>query len=360
MASLLLAGYFGAGNLGDDAILLGFVQGLGKSEHRITVMSGNPEETNRLYGFTAIDRRDMTAFKRALDAADALVFPGGSIFQDASSVKSALFYGQLVKLAKAKGKKVIFLGQGVGPLTSFLGKRAAAAAFNSAEVIAVRDPGSMAALQELGVKRPIKVTADQAFLLPPPAESDSAGFSVGTMKAVGISVRPHGKKDEVKALFGEFARLLFNAQIMPVFIEMDRAHDGPLILDISKSQGGKIPDMRKLSTPMQAQQRMSRLEAVVAMRLHAGILAATVGVPPFMVSYDPKVTAFAKLLDLQTAPSMVGLTPQRLFESFMQFMRDRERNEKILERKRQELVNLAKGNLDILSEILPSQDKLES
>jgi len=358
MANLLLAGYFGAGNLGDDALLLGFIQGLGNTEHGITVMSGNPEETYRLYGLRSIDRKNMNAFKTALEVADALVFPGGSIFQDASSVKSVAYYGNLVKMAKAKGKKVIFLSQGVGPLTTFLGKRWAASAFEMADAVAVRDQGSLATLQSLGIKRPIRVTADMAFLLPKPVDTDTMGFAVGGMKAVGISVRPYGKKDEIQKLFGEFARLLFNAQMMPVFIEMDKQHDGPLILDISKAQGGKIPDLRKLQTPMQAQQRMARLDAVVAMRLHAGILATTVGVAPFMVSYDPKVTAFAKLLDLQTAPNVVGLTPQRLFDSFMQFMRDRERNEKVMERKREELVKLAQVNLDILADFLPNPVKM--
>lgn len=358
MANLLLAGYFGAGNLGDDAVLLGFIQGLGNTDHHVTVMSGNPDETQRLYGVRAIDRRNMNAFKDELETTDVLVFPGGSIFQDSSSVKSVAYYGNLVKQAKSKGKKVVFLGQGVGPLTSFLGKRWAASAFGMADGIGVRDPGSLATLKELGVKTPIRVTADMAFLLPKPAENDGVAFGVGGMKAVGISVRPHGKKDEVTTLFGEFCRLLFNAQIMPVLIEMDREHDGPLILDISKAQGGKIPDIRKVQTPMHLLQRMARLEAIVAMRLHAGILATTVDIPPFMVSYDPKVTAFAKLLDLQSAPSVVGLTPQRLFDSFMQFMKDRERNAKIMERKREELTKLARQNMDILADVLPKPVKM--
>lgn len=358
MANLLLAGYFGAGNLGDDAILLGFVQGLGRTSHGIKVMSGNPDDTYRNYGFEAIERKNMAAVKSAIEECDVLVFPGGSIFQDASSVKSVAYYGQLVKQAKSKGKRVVFLGQGVGPLTTFLGKRWASSAFNMADAIAVRDPGSVSTLRDIGVKQPIKVTADMAFLLPPPKETDSQGFAVGGMKAVGISVRPHGKKDEVQELFGEFARLLFKSQIMPVFIQMDKQHDTPLIQEINKAQGGKIPDLKNMQTPMQVQARLSRLEAVVAMRLHAGILAATVGVPPFMVSYDPKVTAFAKLLDLQAAPNVTGLTPQRLFDSFMQFLKEKERNQKVMERKQQELVKLAAQNLEIFEECLPKSAKI--
>lgn len=351
MAHLLLSGYFGCGNLGDDAILLGFVQGLGETAHEITVLSGAPDETYRLYGLRSVPRKDLKAVQDAIDRCDALVFPGGSIFQDVTSFKSVAYYAQLVKWAKAKGKRVLLLGQGVGPLEGFLGKRYAAGAFNAADVIAVRDPGSVATLKSIGVDRPVRVTADAAFLLPPPHEpEDQQAFNVGNMKSVGISVRPFGKNREVVQLFGELTRLLFQNNFMPVLIEMDRESDGALIQEIAKSQGGKIPELRKLQTPMQLQQRLGRMEALIGMRLHAGILAATVGIPPLMVSYDPKVTAFAKLLDIGVAPPVQGLTAGRLYDAFVEHQRFQDRNVKILERRREELRKLAAGNIDILKE----------
>jgi polysaccharide pyruvyl transferase CsaB len=349
LANLLMSGYFGSGNIGDDAILLGLVQGLGNTQHNVEVLSGSPEETNRLYGLRASHRREMDQVKDAMDRCDALVFPGGSIFQDVTSVGSVKYYADLVKLAKAKKKRVILLGQGVGPLTSFFGKRMAANAFNMADVIAVRDPQSAATLKELGVKLQPRITADSAFLLPPPPENDNQqGFNVGNMKSVGISVRPHGKDKSVIKLFGELTRLLFQNNFMPVLIELDRHADGPLILEIAKQQGGKIPDLRKLTTPMALQQRLARMDALIAMRLHAGILAATVGLPPLMVSYDPKVTAFAQLLDVGTAPSVEGLTAQRLYDMFIEHQRNRERNEKIMERKMAELRKKAMQNVELL------------
>jgi polysaccharide pyruvyl transferase CsaB len=353
LAHLLLAGYFGSGNLGDDAILLGFVQGLGSAGHDVTVMSGAPEETHRLYGFRAIHRKNFEAIKEAMDQCDALVFPGGSIFQDASSVMSAKYYHGLVAMAKSKKKKVFLLAQGVGPVTSFFGKRWTASAYNMADLITVRDPYSAQTLQSLGVKKPVRITADMAFLLPKPVEKDdNQEYRVGNMTTVGISVRPHGKGKEVINLFGDLSRMLFQANIKPVLIEMDRNEDGALITEISKAQGGKIPDARKLATPMQVQQRLSRMDTVIAMRLHAGILAATVGIPPFMVSYDPKVTAFAKMLDLASAPPIDGLSASRLFESFMAFNKDRARNERMLERKREELSKSAAQNLEIMEEAM--------
>jgi polysaccharide pyruvyl transferase CsaB len=348
-----MSGYFGSGNIGDDAILLGLVQGLGDTNHEITVLSGNPEETYRLYGLRSVPRMDLNAVKEAIDRCDALVYPGGSIFQDVTSFKSVLYYSKLVKWAKAKKKKVILLGQGVGPLKGFLGRGAAVSAFNMADVIAVRDPQSVATLKELGVKTTVRTTADCAFLLPPPKEIENQqGFNVGNMRSVGISVRPHGKNKDIVQLFGELTRLLFQNNFMPVLIEMDRNEDGPLIQEIAKAQGGKIPDLRKMATPMQFQQRLSRMDAIIAMRLHAGIIATTVGIPPLMVSYDPKVSAFSKMLDIGTAPSVEGLTAQRLYDMFVEHQRSRERNEKILERKRVELAKLAGLNVELLEQTL--------
>lgn len=358
--NLLMAGYFGSGNLGDDAILLGFIQGLGQADVEVTVLSGTPEETYRLYGFTSVPRKDVNAVKRAIEKCDALVFPGGSIFQDVTSVRSVSYYQGLVKMAKAAGKRVFLMGQGVGPVRRFLGRRMTAAAYNAADMITVRDPASAQTLKELGVTKGVRVTADSALILPRPQIADDAqNFAVGNMKTVGISARPH-KKVDVAKVFGELAKLLYQANYIPQLVEMDRNEDGALITEISKVQGGKVPELRKIATPMQMQQRMARMDSVIAMRLHAGVLAASVGVPPFMVSYDPKVTAFAKMLDLGPAPMIEGITAQRLFDQFIEFQRSRERHLKVMERRMPELVAAAKTNSQLVLDALGIEKPAEA
>ena len=354
MHKVLLAGYIGCGNLGDDAIALGFMSAAESLGCDFMLLSGSPDVTYNQYKIHSIPRRDMNAVDSALESCDALVFPGGSIFQDVTSLRSVAYYSQLVKKAKKKGKKVLLLGQGVGPLNRFFGKRLAAGAFRSADAITVRDPASMATIKALGVNRPIKVTADCAFLLPRPGGSgdDGTSFQVGNMKTVGISTRPYGKKGEVPALFGELCRLLFKAGYMPVLFSMDKNEDTPLIQEISASQGGKIPDIRKIATPIEIQQRLGRMEAVIAMRLHAGILASTVGVPPLMISYDPKVDAFARQLGVGNAIPWQGITAQRIFDQFTSFMKDRERNLVIMERKRDELAKSALDNVNVFRETM--------
>ncbi|MEA2552334.1 MAG: hypothetical protein QOJ65_510 [Fimbriimonadaceae bacterium] len=354
MHKLLLAGYIGCGNLGDDAIALGFMHAADSAGCDFIVLSGNPDATYNQYKVHSVPRKDMAAVDKAIDACDALVFPGGSIFQDVTSLRSVAYYSRLIKRAKSKGKKVLLLGQGVGPLNRMFGKRMAAAAFRAADAVTVRDPASATAIKALGVHRPVKITADAAFLLPKPtqmAEGDS--FQVGQMKTVGLSPRPYGKRGEVATLFAELAKLLYQAKYVPVLLEMDRNEDGPLILEINSKQGGKIPDMRKMSSPIQVQEKLARMDAVIGMRLHSGVLAATVNVPPMMISYDPKVDAFARQLGIGNAVPFKGATAQRVFESFTRFMNDRDRNLAILDKKRDEMVKSALENISVLREHLP-------
>jgi polysaccharide pyruvyl transferase WcaK-like protein len=139
---------------------------------------------------------------------------------------------------------------------------------------------------------------------------------------------------------------------MPVLMTLDRVEDGPLIEEINKKQGGKVPDLRKLTTPIQVQQRISRMESVVAMRLHAGILAATVQVPALMISYDPKVQNYARQMDLGNALSLEGLTATRLLDAYIGFHKDHARHVKILERKRQEMNNAAQVSVQMILETI--------
>ena len=102
---ILLCGYFGCGNLGDDAILVGLSEAIADLDVKFTMLSGAPDETFRLYGMRSIPRRDLKQVQQAILESDYVVFPGGSIFQDVTSVRSAAYYNSLVRRAKKAGKK---------------------------------------------------------------------------------------------------------------------------------------------------------------------------------------------------------------------------------------------------------------
>jgi polysaccharide pyruvyl transferase CsaB len=355
LARLLLAGYFGSGNLGDDAILMGFLEAAKGRRYDVKAVCGDVEQLMRRTGVTGVHKRNFAGIRAAIAECDAVVFPGGSLFQDVTSARSVAYYAKLVAEGKKAGKKVALLGQGVGPLRGVCTKRWAAKAFDSSDLVVVRDPASASTLKSIGARCTPKMGADMAWLLPEPqAASDSQAYGAAGAKAVGISIRPFGgdKSRHVVSVFADLARMLTQNGYIPTFIEMDTVHDGPLILEVAKKVGGKVPDMRGIGSPVALQQRLSRMEAVIAMRLHAGILAATVGVPVYLVNYDPKVAALANVLGAPTPPTVQGLTAQRLFEGFQGFVKDRDRVSQALRKRRDELAAQAMANIEALDALL--------
>ncbi len=58
LKSIMISGYYGFGNCGDEAILMAMIQQLSDivAEERITVLSQNPKKTRLLYGVDSIFR----------------------------------------------------------------------------------------------------------------------------------------------------------------------------------------------------------------------------------------------------------------------------------------------------------------
>lgn len=344
---ILVAGYYGCGNLGDDALLQAFHQGLAGTNIEVVAMAGNPERLQRAIGVRSIPRREMQFFRRELESSAALVFAGGGILQDVTSYFSLRYYAGLIQQAKKMKKPVMMLAQGIGPVTSVLGKSAANAALKQVDLLTVRDSMSAGAARALGYRGHIEVTADLAWLLQP-AESSASEFAIGSMKAVAVSARPWKGEKGLAKLFGDFAQMLFRNGFVPVLLEMDHEMDRTLLDEIAKLHGGRCPDIRNLHTPSEMLARVARTHAVVAMRLHAGIFAAKSGIPPLMIAYDPKVTAMAEQVGVPAPIPLQGITPQRLWSAFEALEQDRASITRTMMERVDAMVALARRNLDIL------------
>jgi len=351
---ILVAGYYGCGNLGDDALLQALYQNLAGTNIEVVAMAGNPERLQRAIGVRAIPRREVQYFKKEMKSSAALVFAGGGILQDVTSYFSLRYYTGLIQQAKKMKKPVMMIAQGVGPVTSVLGKSAANAALRQVDLLTVRDSMSAGAARALGYPGHVEVTADLAWLLQA-AESSAAEFSVGSMKAVAVSARPWKGEKGLAKVFGEFAQMLFRNGFVPVLLEMDHEMDRALLDEIAKLHGGRCPDIRNLHTPSEMMARVARTHGVVAMRLHAGIFAAKSGIAPLMIAYDPKVTAMAEQIGIPAPVPLQGITAQRLWSAFEALERDRRSITRTMTERADAMVALARRNVDILKRQLSLQ-----
>lgn len=118
MSDIVVSGYYGFANAGDEAMLAAMIEALTDIEPaiKITVISGNPEDTRQRHGVAAVYRLNYPEIARVLAKSQLLISGGGSLLQDVTSERSLYYYLSIMMLAKKLGKPVMLYAQGIGPV----------------------------------------------------------------------------------------------------------------------------------------------------------------------------------------------------------------------------------------------------
>ena len=329
---ILVSGYYGFANAGDEAILAGLVAGFQElaPEARLTVLSGDPQATEGEHGVSAA-RRGLLSARRLLRRSDLLISGGGGLLQDVTSWRSPLYYLAVVRLAASAGVPVACLGQSVGPLRRPWVRRLVKKTLARVAVMAARDRASAEALRALGLNRPVHLTGDLAFLLPAPAEEAAraawakAGLPQAARPAVGVALRaPLGSSPNALARLLAAALTEGCAAVgcTPVLVPMHHPRD----LAFADAVAGELPGALVARPQLGARELLALLggcELVVGMRLHALVFAAIGGRPPVAISYDPKVDGLMAQLGLPVATAVSSFDPRALSDAIRETWAER-------------------------------------
>lgn len=194
--NIVISGYYGFHNAGDEAMLLAILQALRKTfdAPSITVISGNPSDTAKTFGVKAVPRFGILPILSSLFRADLLISGGGSLLQDVTSWKSMIYYLTIIIFGVLFRKQVFLYSQGIGPVRYRIIRIILKHVLNHVDAITVRDSESKGFLQRLGVHRTIYTTADAVLSLEP--VSLEKGKEILTRnhvdpakKRVGIAIR---------------------------------------------------------------------------------------------------------------------------------------------------------------------------
>lgn len=279
---VLISGYYGFGNLGDEALLSGLGAGLRARGHEVRVLSGDPEATRALHGVDSVDR--YRGLVGALLRADALVSGGGGLLQDVSSRRSLAYYLTVLRLGRLLGKRVCVYGQSIGPLGPG-GRERVARALRGVPV-AVRDIPSQTLLAQLGV--PAALVADPALLLPCAPAPDGHTQPEADRPVVLVPRGAH--PDLTEALAEAGLRLL--ADGVPVAVL--GLHEDEDAADVARLARALEVEAWRASTPADALSLLGRARYVLSVRLHGLIFAAACKVGFAGLVYDPKVAGFLR------------------------------------------------------------------
>ncbi len=315
---VFLAGAFGQGNPGDEALLAAFARGLGR--HGAVAASSNPAATAGEHGIASVGRDEMGPIAREIRRADAVVIAGGTIFKalHPSCGRAPLSLlrrtAALAAVTRALRKPLALVGVGAAPIQGAGARSLTRTIVRAADLLILRDDESAGHLAAVGAPTPIRVGADPAWILLPDPEGDGETCVVMRSAAGGhdaVELDAGSDRGPVIVALSHLAggrdlseRLAAGLQPIAdagIAIRLDPWQpDGDLELatEVAIRLGGRAEIGASPADLRSARDGMIGARLVIAQRFHALVAAASAGVPALAVAHEPKLSGLARRLSL--------------------------------------------------------------
>ncbi len=285
---ILISGYYGFDNFGDEAILGVLTAKLKEWNLKVRVLSKNPKKTSELYGVKSSFLFCLRQIIFEVSRCDILISGGGSLLQDATSLKSLLYYLLVINIALFFGKKVIIFAQGLGPIKNKFGAFLTKKTLQRCALVTVRDRKSRLLLRKWGVDA--ELVCDPLFdlTLPEYRPSNKAGIQLRSFKSL---------KEELLLKLAKQINKDFSDKEIEIYSFQDSLDLSVCshFEEILKSINPEIKTTLIFNqTSQEILEKISRLEYIIAMRFHANLIAIKYGIKTLALSYDIKVEKLAE------------------------------------------------------------------
>ncbi len=280
---VVISGYYGADNFGDESILEVLIQRLKKDEADITVLSTNPKKTAKTHGVNAINSFKLGKVMGALSKCDILISGGGSLLQDATSVKSLFYYLWVIFMAQFYKKQVLIFAQGIGPINNKIGEFFTKKLLKNCRWISVRDDKSLFLLRGWGLKP--ELVCDPLYDLEVTGSTPS--------NRVGIQLRSFKSLTEKLLItLANRVAIEFTDKEIEIYSFQDSLdlevcqHFEQLLLSVNPNLKTTVISGK---TPKEIIKLIASLEYMIAMRFHAILIALKYGIKTLAINYDYKI-----------------------------------------------------------------------
>jgi polysaccharide pyruvyl transferase CsaB len=363
MPTFLISGYYGAGNLGDEAILTCMLDDLRAidGDLKFVVTSWDPEATQAQYGVQAVHWKNIDALFEIVPQVDLVILGGGGLFHDYWGLDPSTYlrasawditaYGSLPLLARLNNVPAMIYAVGLGPFKTSTALQHTRYAFENCQAVTLRDQASLALLEKSGYftnreAKPIpQVLADPVFSLTASLEEDRraaeylAALSpggVGKLAAVSLrywdlSAGCDGWLEKIANGVSGFLQTETDLELLliPFQSNPENAYtDDTAVIDgftrlLDTTVLERVHVVREPITPGFAQALFKRCVLVLGMRLHSLILGINAGTPIVGLSYDPKVTSLMQAAGLEEyCPASLDLDPVELTNLLIKAIQD--------------------------------------
>jgi polysaccharide pyruvyl transferase WcaK-like protein len=310
---LVFGGWFGSGNIGDDAILMG-VKNILENEFpnlHITALSLNPAQTEKTCKIKSVKLLSPRSLIKGINRKKYLklfndisvcFITGGTPFYNYGYISKFIHF----LLPYINQKKVICFGIGAKPIENVKGKTLTRALLNLVNRISVRDVPSYSTIQSLTSKK-LQLTGDSALFMPEisiKVQFDVNKNSVSICpRYLSTNYRSHYhevlKNDEIYLIRKKLGFISdnlidngYDVNFLPFHInglDNDLREIYKIYSYMEKSDKARIIIPR---SPHEAQFLLEKTRMVIGLRLHSLILSASQGTPVISINYDRKIKGF--------------------------------------------------------------------
>lgn len=305
----LVHGFYGAGNVGDEAILGATLDLLRTEGLPASVVAVDEEAVYAGWGVPSVDiGANILSKARALARARVYLLGGGGLLKDygvgAQNVRRWL---EWLRLAQRVGVPTMLWSVGVENLEHPESRALVREHLREVDVVTVRDAASAERLRAVGVEGAIHVTADPVPAFVRPYRRVGPGPGSGDRPVVGVSLRHwYARRFETvdAATFERFLdetaraldRLAATHGARFVLVPMRTVpHDDDRVVLGKLAARMRTSSVDVVREPLRLQgfvRRIAGMDLMVGMRLHASVISSTLGVPTVAVAYMPKVADY--------------------------------------------------------------------
>ena len=327
----LLMGYYGVGNLGDEMTLVCLKQWLERQNFDLTVLSEKPATVSQTHGLPAVENSPLLGewawrsgwlkggalrVMRALAGSDVLIVGGGDLIRDDLGWRTFFFTLEKMIAAILMGKKVFLVNLGIGQLSTRYGRALLKWTLRRCQRIIVRDARSEKMCGELGVTEQVTLAPDIVLSLPDLLGHQRVTKAGSRHKDPYVLVCLRHNPETFHSYEMTEARIRTLAQNLDALIERHNVNVVFLPLHATSPNGRGDASLhwrvaKAMVHPERIQLRpwtadlnevcswISDAKLVLAMRLHAAVLAHSYGRPCVLMPYDRKVREFGELMAIR-------------------------------------------------------------
>lgn len=298
---VVISGYYGFDNFGDDAILYVLCENLKRMDAEITVLSANPKKTAKDYGVNSIKNFDIKNLIKVISKSDILISGGGSLLQDVTSLKSLLYYAFVITCALFFKKDVVIFAQGIGPLNKKVSQRLVKFLLKQAKFVSVRDERSLNLMHSWNINA--KLVEDPVFSI--------KIAEIPKNFALGIQLRDFiTMNDKFLESLAENVLQYFPNRKVELFVfqkSLDEEVSKKFIKILKNKKSDIETEIIYYSDRNKIFKSISQLDYMIAMRFHAVIAAIKAGVRTSAINYDVKVEKLAQDAEIP----LISLKPEK-------------------------------------------------